>query len=162
VRHSRVRERIEPGEGAAAAAERLAREKAIDVARRCRAGRILGADTLVVSGREILGKPRNTGDARRMLRQLSGRTHRVITGVALCAPGGRVIASTRSITQVRFRRLSRADIDWYLATGDPMDKAGAYGIQSGAGLFITEIRGSYSNVVGLPMDVVCGMLGLPA
>ena len=155
-------ETLRRGESASAAAERLAREKTIDVARRCRRGEILGADTLVALGRRILGKPSDAADARRMLRLLSGRRHRVITGVALCAAGGRLIDSARSVTVVTFRRLSRADIDWYVSTHDSLDKAGAYGIQSGAGLFVTEIRGSYTNVVGLPLELVYRMLGLPA
>ena len=136
-------------------------EKAVDVARRRRVGLVLGADTLVVVGGEILGKPSDDAAARRMLRRLSGRSHRVVTGVALCQAGGRLIESASASTTVVFNRLSQEEIDWYVATGDPKDKAGAYGIQGGAALFVREIRGSYSNVVGLPMELVYSMLGLP-
>lgn len=153
---------MRPGESPAGAAERLGIEKASEVARRARNGLVLGADTLVVVDREILGKPSHPSEARRMLHRLSGREHRVVTGVALCAAGGDLIDAARSSTTVVFRKLSRSEIDWYVATGEPLDKAGAYGIQGGAALFVTRIRGSYSNVVGLPLELVCRMLGLPA
>jgi nucleoside triphosphate pyrophosphatase len=123
---------------------------------------VLAADTVVAVDRMLLGKPRDAGDARRMLRLLSGRTHRVITGLATCRAGGAGVRSAEAMTWVTFAPLTRREIDWYVASGDPMDKAGAYGIQGGAGLFVTRIRGSYSNVVGLPLDLVYRMLGLPA
>ncbi len=96
-----------------------------------------------------------------MLGLLSGRSHRVITGVAFCRSGGRGMRSAHAVTRVAFRRLSRREIDWYLSTDEPMDKAGAYGIQGGAALFATAIAGSYSNVVGLPLELVYELLGLP-
>ena len=161
VRPSSTAEKARAGEAPAAVVTRLAMEKAVDVARRRRVGLVLGADTIVVVGGEILGKPADDGEARRMLRHLSGRAHRVVTGVALCEAGGRLIDSASASTTVVFNRLSRAEIDWYVATGDPVDKAGAYGIQGGAALFVRGIRGSYSNVVGLPLEVVYSMLGLP-
>ena len=136
-------------------------EKAADVAGRRRVGLVLGADTIVVVSGRILGKPADDSEARRMLRRLSGRSHRVVTGVALCSAGGRLIDSACASTTVVFNRLSQAEIDWYVATGDPKDKAGAYGIQGGAALFVREIRGSYSNVVGLPLELIYQMLGLP-
>ena len=161
VRAPRITEEIQPDETPWRAARRLAVEKAIDVARRVRAGRVLGADTLVVVDGAILGKPTGVTDARRMLRMLSGRPHRVVTGLALADAGARHVTSTHAITTVVFRQLSSREIDWYLSTGDPMDKAGAYGIQGGAGLFVTRISGSASNVVGLPLDLVGRLLGLP-
>ena len=143
-------------------AERLAREKAVSVAERLGHSPgtlILAADTVVALGREILGKPGTADVARCMLRLLSGGTHRVITGVAVCSSGK--VRSGRSTTHVTFKGLTRREIDWYVSTGDPFDKAGAYGIQGAAGLFVTGIRGSYSNVVGLPLDLTYRFLGLP-
>jgi len=149
----------------AALASLLAREKALDVARRYRSAAgssILAADTLVVLGRRVLGKPRDAADARRMLRLLSGRTHRVITAVAVAAPGsGRALRSARAVTRVTFRKLTKRDIERYVASGDPADKAGAYGFQNAAGLWVTDVRGSWTNVVGLPMEIVLRLLGPP-
>jgi septum formation protein len=156
-----VDETLSPGELPAHAAERLAVAKAIEVAARCPGARVLGADTIVVVDRAALGKPADAAEARRMLRRLSGRTHRVVTALALCEPAGGVVRSDRAITRVTFKRLSRRELEWYVATGNPLDKAGAYGIQEGAGLFVTGIRGSYTNVVGLPLELAYRMLGLP-
>lgn len=161
VRAARVIEQILPNETPSRAARRLAVEKAMDVALRIGSGRVLGADTLVVVNGEILGKPDGPSDARRMLRLLSGRAHRVVTGLALADARTLRVTSAHSTTTVTFRKLTAREINWYLSTGDPMDKAGAYGIQGGAGLFVTGIRGSYSNVVGLPLELVGRMLGLP-
>ncbi len=165
VRIPEVEESALRAPSAGAHAERLAREKALDVASRCRpnaSARVLAADTIVAIGRSILGKPRDARDARRMLRLLSGRTHRVITGVALGNAGDpQTIRSARAGTRVSFRPLSRGDIERYVASGDPADKAGAYGIQNAASLFVTEIRGSWTNVVGLPMEIVFRLLGPP-
>ena len=147
---------------AGALATRLARQKALDIARRfpqASRGRVLAADTIVVLGRMVLGKPRDAADARRMLRLLSGKTHRVITGVAIARPGS--IRMARAVTRVTFRRLGRAEIDRYVVSGDPADKAGAYAIQNAAGLFVSGIHGSWTNVVGLPMEVVHRLLGPP-
>lgn len=150
---------------AAALASLLAREKALDVVRRfprAAQARVLAADTIVVIGRTVLGKPRDAADARRMLRLLSGRTHRVITGVALTRPEDPVtFRIARAVTRVTFRRLTRAEIERYVASGDPADKAGAYGIQNAAALFVTRIHGSWTNVVGLPMEIVHRLLGPP-
>ena len=137
-------------------------EKARDVARRLRQGIALGADTVVVIDGAVLGKPANAASARRMLRRLSGRSHRVITAVALCRAGGKAIGSASVVTTVKFKRLSAEEIEWYVGTGEPMDKAGGYGIQGRGGLFVSSIRGSYSNVVGLPIETVHGFLGSPA
>lgn len=117
---------------------------------------VLGADTIVVLGEEILGKPQDREDARRMLSRLSGRTHRVITGFAVLAPG--TSRSGHIETQVRFRRLSGADIDRYAGSGEPMGKAGAYAIQGRGGSLIDRIEGSYTNVVGLPVPEVLAAL----
>ncbi len=121
---------------------------------------VLGADTVVVLGRTVLGKPHDAADARRMLGLLSGRTHEVLTGVCLLSPkgGGDVRVEVRvAVTIVEVAVLSDAEIDWYVASGEPMDKAGAYAIQGLASRFITRIEGSYSNVVGLPVAHVYEM-----
>jgi septum formation protein len=117
---------------------------------------VLGADTTVTLDNEILGKPEDAADAARMLRRLSGRTHRVITGVAVvCAQRVDVAAEA---TAVRFLTLSDQEIDAYVATGEPMDKAGAYAIQGLAARWIPRIEGCYFNVVGLPLALVAAML----
>jgi len=151
------------GESPARLAGRLAREKAIAAARRLRSSAIiLGADTVVVLGRQILGKPSSRSDARRMLRLLSGRSHRVLTAVALLrlAPGARRprILSAVESTRVTFATLSARQITAYVSTGEPMGKAGAYAIQGRAGKFVTRIEGCYFNVVGLPLARVCRLL----
>jgi len=150
---------------------RLARLKAEAVSR---SGEIvLGADTVVVVGGRILGKPRNARDAARMLRLLSGRAHEVITGICLLRAGdvrssaaasngraasGRVYICDAERTRVWFRRLSRAEIASYVASGEPMGKAGAYAIQGLASKFVTRIEGCYFNVVGLPVSRVWEIL----
>ncbi len=124
--------------------------KALSVRRRVRTGWIVGVDTVVALRGSILGKPADRDDARRMLKALSGRTHRVISGVAVVRrPGDRVFSATET-SLVRFRRLADRDIGSYLNTDEPYDKAGAYGIQGRAGRFISSVTGSYLNVVGLP------------
>lgn len=134
--------------------ERLACEKAEAVARERLFGLVLGADTSVVIDGEVLGKPQDEGDARRMLRRLQGTWHEVVTGVALvrAETKGRVVAHER--TRVRFASMSESEIDWYVATGEPSDKAGAYAVQGRAALFIERIEGDYLNVVGLPVRLV--------
>ena len=114
------------------------------------AGKItVAADTVVVLDGKVLGKPANEEEAVNMLTELSGRTHQVMTGVTVLHPGG--YRSCTQVTQVHFRSLSREEIEAYVATKDPMDKAGAYGIQSGAAVFVEGIEGDYFNVVGLPV-----------
>jgi septum formation protein len=123
---------------------------------------ILSADTIVVLGDRILEKPRDAADARAMLRDLSGREHEVVTGVCLLAEGREIGVVSRST--VRFRDLADAEIAAYVATGEPMDKAGAYAIQGGAAPFVAATRGSYTNIVGLPMEDLerlLKMLGTP-
>ncbi len=151
-------------------AERLAREKAWAVFKERPNDFVLGADTIVVVDRQILGKPQNPADAERMLRLLSGRTHEVTTAVCLMGPrsaaatglGAKAESSlgeTRSeTTQVTMAALSDEEIRAYVATGEPMDKAGAYAIQGMASRWIPRIEGDYSNVVGLPVALVYRML----
>jgi septum formation protein len=117
---------------------------------------VLGADTTVTIDNTILGKPENAADAARMLRRLSGRSHRVITGVALVTAEGTEVAA--EVTAVRFLSLSEEEIAAYVASGEPMDKAGAYGIQGRAARWIPRIEGCYFNVVGLPLALVCSLL----
>ena len=144
------------GESATQFAERMAREKARAVRKPTADSWILGADTVVVVGDEVLGKPENQQDASRMLRLLSGRKHQVITGVCLLGNGFEDVRS--ETTAVHFSALSDADIREYVASGEPMDKAGAYAIQGSASRWITTIEGEYSNIVGLPVDLVSRML----
>jgi septum formation protein len=135
--------------------ERLARTKAQAVAEKTSVAVVLGADTVVVINQEILGQPRDDDDARRMLRSLSGKWHEVLTGVALVRAGtASQVVVDHETTRVRFAELSRDEIDWYVSTGEPRGKAGAYAIQGKGGLFIKEIQGDYFNVVGLPVRLV--------
>jgi septum formation protein len=113
----------------------------------------LGADTVVVHHGRVLGKPADAAVAAEMLEELSAGAHDVMTGWA-CARRGEIVASGVTITAVTFRPLSRAEITTYIASGEPLDRAGAYAIQGGAGAFVAAIEGSYTNVVGLPMEAV--------
>ena len=135
---------------------RLAREKAAAVAPRHPGSIVLGADTVVVIDGAVLGKPNGEADAAGMLRRLSGRAHEVLTGVALHA-AHRCCGGVQS-TRVVFRALSREDVAWYVASGEPADKAGGYSIQGRASRFVIRIEGSYTNVVGLPVELVDGLL----
>lgn len=166
MRPAHVPEDPRPNEEPIAYVVRLAREKA-EAAYRDLAGHgeasasgkelvVLGADTTVVVDGEILGKPKDAADAARMLRMLSGRTHRVITGVALATAAGTEVAA--EATAVRFVTVGELEIAAYVATGEPMDKAGAYAIQGRAGKWIPRIEGCYFNVVGLPLALVTAML----
>lgn len=147
----RVREQDHAHEDPVEHVKRLAGLKARSVKARVRRGLILGADTIVVVDGTILGKPRNKAESRRMLRRLSGRWHTVYTGLAVvdAATGKEVAGCERSA--VRIRKMTGAEIDAYIATGEPRDKAGAYGIQGYGAAIVGEIRGCYFNVVGLPM-----------
>ena len=153
------------GESARECAERLAREKALAVWRVRPGDVVLGADTVVVVDGMILGKPVDADDAARMLRMLSGRVHEVITGVCVVkslASGqwavGSQIETASEITLVTMNSVSDVEIRDYVATGEPMDKAGAYAIQGMASRWIPRIEGDYSNVVGLPVALVWRML----
>ena len=136
--------------------QRLAREKAEAVADKLESGLVLGADTTVVVDDQLLGQPVDDDDARRMLKLLSGKWHEVLTGVALVKVGGQTIVDYER-TRVRFVEMSEAEIDWYVSTGEPQGKAGAYGIQGKAALFIEQIEGDYFNIVGLPIRLVYEM-----
>jgi len=158
-------ERLEPGEEAGAAAERLARLKAASAAR-SEPPPILAADTVVVCEGRILGKPVSPEDARQMLRRLSGRTHEVVTGLCLIAPRGTRSGVER--TAVTFAPMSAEEIDWYVASGEPIDKAGGYHVDGKGALFVSSVAGSPSNVAGLPVRLFLGLareagldLGLP-
>jgi len=118
---------------------------------------VVAADTVVVVGNEIFGKPADADEARRMLERLSGRTHSVITAVAVAHEGSVELDAVE--TRVTMRAIEPQELEDYLQSGDPMDKAGAYGIQSGAGKFVTRIEGDYYNVVGLPLAKLLEMLG---
>jgi len=119
-------------------------------------GLVLAADTIVVCEGEILGKPADEGEARRMLRKLSGRRHRVYTGVALVKGARQAVDYER--TEVVFRELSKKQIDWYVSTGEPMDKAGSYAIQGTGAALVRAVRGCYTNVIGLPLPKVLDLL----
>jgi septum formation protein len=161
-----------PGESPQDCAERLAREKAFAVFQSRPREFILAADTIVVVDETILGKPRDANDAARMLRRLSGRTHAVITGVCLLGPVGQKSESAADdrqlvtafektcseTTLVTVSEIFDEEIREYIATGEPMDKAGAYAIQGRASRWIPRIEGDYSNVVGLPVALVYAML----
>lgn len=154
IRAADVDETPHPGEPPRDYVLRLAREKADAVARSGAPGElVLAADTAVVVDGEILGKPLDGEDARRMLRLLAGREHEVLTGVALqevAGPGAAVVETSK----VRMAPLDDREIDWYVATGEPRDKAGAYAIQGLGALFVEAVDGNYSNVVGLPVSTV--------
>jgi septum formation protein len=152
IRPAQVDESTRPGEPARDYVRRVAREKA----RALDGAVVLGADTAVVLDGEVLGKPRDEADARRMLGALSGRSHEVLTAVCVRTPG-----TEREVlvaTEVDLAPLDAARIDWYVATGEPADKAGAYAIQGLAAAFVRSVRGSVSNVVGLPLDETLALL----
>jgi septum formation protein len=145
-----IDESARPGEDAIAYVERLAREKAVAVG--TDGDVVIAADTTVELDGEIFGKPVDADDARRMLARLSGRTHRVHTGVAVRRDGQ---ARTGSATTfVQMVPLHRAAVEWYLGTGEPFDKAGAYALQGAGGVLVEKVTGSVSNVVGLPLTLL--------
>lgn len=140
-------------------AERLAREKAMAVLDRRPKDFVLGADTIVIVDQQIFGKPRDSDDAIRMLKMLSGRSHEVVTGVCLAGSAqGRRVDVRSETTMVTMTELTDDEIRSYVATGEPMDKAGAYAIQGKASRWISRIEGDYFNVVGLPVSLVFRML----
>jgi septum formation protein len=155
VRTADIDESVQPGEAPQQYVRRLATRKAMAVPRQedeC----VLAADTTVVLGSEILGKPADAADAVRMLTALAGRSHEVITGI--CLRYRQDLFIDASVTTVHFAPMTPAQIDAYVATGEPMDKAGAYGIQGLASRYIPSIEGCYFNVVGLPVSLVCRYL----
>jgi septum formation protein len=151
-----IDESARPEEQPDAYVRRLAREKALAAAAIVPGATILGADTVVVVDTVMLGKPSDLRDARRMLRLLQGRRHHVYSGVALWRLGA--IRDAVEVTAVEFAPMSAEEIDWYVASGEPLGKAGAYAIQGLASRFVSRIEGSYSNVVGLPIAVVYRLL----
>jgi septum formation protein len=161
VQPSSIPESRRPGEDAIRFATRLAREKAEEVFARHQPSTapvmVLGADTVVVCDGEIMGKPADAADATRMLLLLSGCTHQVVTGVAVVWGSGSAEVAAE-LTQVTMRTLSTQEVADYVASGEPMDKAGAYAIQGYAGRWIPRIHGCYFNVVGLPLALVTSLL----
>jgi len=154
-----VDERFGAGETAEQYVVRLAEEKARTAEKTVAASGeacFLGADTTVVCGEEALGKPADRTDAERMVRLLAGRTHEVLTGI--CLLGGGLAQTHIERSRVSMSAMTEAEIRWYAASGEPMDKAGAYAVQGLASRFIDRIDGSYSNVVGLPVPVVYRLL----
>lgn len=155
-------ERAEPGELPEMFAVRLAREKALEVARRHPGLPVLGADTVVVVEHRILGKPGTPAEAVKMLTELSGREHKVVTAVALARDG--VAQARYDVTRVWFRPLPADLIQAYVATGEPMDKAGAYGVQGYGAVLVQRIDGDFFSVMGLPLRLVVELLeaaGIP-
>ena len=148
VRVADIDETMDPDEAPYHEVARISRRKALAIP--CEEGDlVIAADTIVVCDDRVLGKPHSEEEAKQMLRSLSGRTHQVMTGVTILSRG--MLHSHTEVTDVTFRSLSDDQIDAYVATGEPMDKAGAYGIQGGAALFVQGISGDYYNVVGLPV-----------
>jgi septum formation protein len=136
----------------------LAEAKALEIAGRRPGDWIIGADTIVLIGNKVLGKPESSNQARQMLKSLSGKTHRVLTGYCICCKAANRSVSETIETRVFFKTLSKTEIDWYLSTEEPFDKAGAYAIQGLGSFLVKRIEGSYSNVVGLPVCEVIEQL----
>jgi septum formation protein len=156
VRPAHADEAVLPGEAPRDYVLRVAREKA----RAVPGAIVLAADTAVVLRGEVLGKPRDAEDARRMLRALSGTVHEVLTGVCVrrSAPALAIELDAVVSTEVGFAPIGAAEIDWYVGTGEPLDKAGAYAIQGAGGAFVVRVDGSVSNVVGLPLAETADLL----
>ena len=157
VRPADIDEAIRPGEAPGDYVSRLAEAKARAVHERDGNQTVLAADTAVVVDGQILAKPMDEADAKRMLRMIGGRTHEVLTAVSIFHPG-EIVDTRMDTTTVEFAELSDADIEWYVSSGEPMDKAGAYAVQGLASRFVTRVEGSYSNVVGLPIALVYQIL----
>lgn len=138
----------------------LSKEKALAVAKDYPDAVIIGADTVVAIDGAVLGKAHTKEDAQRMLSMLSGKTHQVITGLTVIIPAGesptgvQIIESVASINDVTFKPLAAEEIEWYIQTGEPLEKAGAYGIQGFGAMFVEKIEGSYSGIVGLPLEIL--------
>jgi len=148
-----VDESVRPAESAASYVLRMAREKAAAVQDRHRGSTVLGADTSVVRDGEVLGKPGSTDEALAMLRSLAGRSHAVLTAVAVPGAGETLVTA-----EVRFARASEQELRWYVETGEPLDKAGAYAVQGIGGFLVERIEGSVSAVVGLPLVETLALL----
>jgi septum formation protein len=155
-----INEDVRPGEQPAAYVERLAREKAQAVLPRSKPGQvIIGADTTVVLDGEILGKPADAAEARQMLTRLRGREHQVYTAIAVLRASDQSLLSEVCLTEVPMRAYSDAEMDAYIASGDPLDKAGAYGIQNPDFQPVINMRGCYASVMGLPLCHLTSLLG---
>ena len=155
---SAVPEELERGETPEEYVIRLSRQKAAAVAETNRDRWIIAADTIVVLGDQVLEKPRHVADAKRMLAAIAGQTHVVYTGVAVKCLQKNYADTHVAVSEVRMLPLSAKEIDWYVGTGEPLDKAGAYAAQGAGALFIESIHGSYTNVVGLPLALLFQML----
>ncbi|MBQ4136763.1 MAG: septum formation inhibitor Maf [Clostridia bacterium] len=135
----------------------LAKRKAMALKDKCDGNTIIiGSDTIVYMDGRVLNKPKDKDDARRMLKSLSGGKHQVYSG--LCVTDGEKTICTHALTTVKMRKIDENEIDAYIATGEPLDKAGAYGIQDKGGIFVERIEGDYYNVVGLPLEMLCSIL----
>ena len=155
---SHVPEEHRPGESAEEYVARLSRDKAHAIAAQHRDRWVIAADTTVLLGDQLLEKPVDRADATRMIAAIAGQTHMVYTGVTLENESRGYVDTRVAETEVRILPLSPADIEWYVNTGEPMDKAGAYAAQGAGAIFIESIRGSHSNVVGLPLALLFQML----
>jgi septum formation protein len=155
VHPAQIDEAMVPGELPRAYVRRLALEKSLRVSKQLAGKIVLGADTAVVLGEEILGKPRDERDALQILRRLAGHAHTVLTGIAVC---GAFQDALVVATQVEIRNLSSDELEWYVNTREPLDKAGAYAIQGIGSFLVKSIEGSFSNVVGLPLVETLEML----
>ncbi len=156
VRPAQGEETAPPGLAPGELVERLSRQKAAEIAAYAPEALVIAADTVVEAEGKILGKPHSEAQAAEMLALLSGNTHRVYTGLTVCQ--GEKSVTQHEITAVRFRPLSKAEITAYIATGEPMDKAGAYGVQGLGAALVERIEGDYFNVVGLPLCRLAGIL----
>lgn len=161
IQPSGIDEKTRPGESPPDLAERLAREKAEDVAARLAEGPtrpVLGSDTIVVAGPNVLGKPRDAEHAVELLSQLVGTTHRVMTAIALAWTDGRGTTSQVVTSEVEMRPATRDELIEYVAVGESLDKAGGYALQGEGARFVVEVRGSSSNVIGLPLEETLALL----
>jgi septum formation protein len=155
---SGVDEKFLEGEPVSEHVMRLSREKALAVADRNPEAWVLGADTIVVIDGEVLGKPGSKKEAREMLMRLSGKKHRVLTGFSVVRTRVNVVKSDLVESSVFFKEVSEDELEWYIDTEEPYDKAGGYAVQGKAASFVKEIRGSHTNVIGLPLSEVVAAL----
>lgn len=158
VTPSGVDERFLEGESVGEHVLRLSREKALTVACDNPESWVLGADTIVIIDGEVLGKPGSKEEAREMILRLSGREHRVLTGFSVVRTSANVVRSDLVESSVFFKEVSRDELEWYIDTDEPYDKAGGYAVQGKAASFVKEIRGSHTNVIGLPLSEVVAAL----
>ncbi len=155
---SKVKEKINPRLSPIQNVKRISRLKVLDVASKISDGIVIAADTEVILDKKILGKPKNKKEAYKMLKNLSGKEHRVITGLAVVDAKTKKLLQDIVVTKVKFRKLNKDLIERYVASGEPLDKAGAYGIQGKAALLVESIKGDYFNVVGLPLNALNQLL----